>query len=326
MNKQTNFPLSNITTLGIGGPAKEFVEVKSEDELINEIKSASQKYLVIGGGSNLLFSDEGFDGLVIKNNISGIEREGNSLKVKAGTRLQELVDLAIDKGLSGLEKLTGIPGTVGGAVYGNAGAYGQIISDHLARVKVFQSVIPAKAGIQKNDWTPDQVGGNNQVIWLTKDECNFSYRNSSFKRNKFVILEVEFELTAGNPNDLQKEADETLEKRLVKYPPGIKCPGSFFKNIVTESLPQKILENIPEEKIMYGKIPAGALLEGVGAKGDRIDGIEIAPYHANLFINKGSGTAKDFYNLAKKYWNLVKQKYEVELEPEVQLINLPPFD
>ncbi|EKD90763.1 MAG: UDP-N-acetylenolpyruvoylglucosamine reductase [uncultured bacterium] len=311
MNKQSNFPLSSITTLGIGGPASQLITITSENELqdiLSQLPTTNyQLPLIIGGGSNLLVSDDGYPGTIIKNEIKGIQRNGNNLVVNSGTTLQDLVDFSIKEGLSGLQKLTGIPGTLGGAIYGNAGAYGQTISDHLTKVKTLNPKTP-----QTNE--------------ISLEECKFKYRDSSFKQNKLIILEATFELTPADPGQLQKEADETLEKRLVKYPKGIKCPGSFFKNLVADNLPKKILEKIPEEKIMYGKIPAGALLEEVGAKGDSQGDIEIANYHANLFINKGEGKAKDFYDLAKKYWQKVRDKYGISLEPEVQLINLPPLD
>lgn len=290
--------MSQVTTLGIGGPAKDFKIVKTEKELIQ----IRQPYLLIGGGSNLLVSDEGVNQLVIKNEIIGIEHQGLTVKVKSGTTLQDLVDYSIKHGLSGLQKLTGIPGTIGGAIFGNAGAYGQTLSNHLITVSAFN--------------------GQN-IISLTKDECNFNYRDSSFKKNGFIILEVTFLLEEDNPQTLDTEAQAILAKRLVKYPKGIKCPGSFFKNIVAATLSKEILEKIPEEMIVYGKLPAGSLLEIVGAKGDSADGIEITDYHANLFVNKGSGTAKAFYNLAKKYALQVKEKFGITLEPEVQLINLP---
>lgn len=303
MQIKSNYPLKNITTLQIGGPAKKFVTIHTEEELIEAINYAKQNgmdYLVIGGGSNLLVSDEGVDKLIIQNKITGIAAQGPTLQVKSGTILQDLVNYSISHGLFGLQKLTGIPGTVGGAIYGNAGAYGQTISDSILSVA---------------------IPGNT----LSKDECEFNYRDSIFKRNKLPILEVTFELESGTPKLLQQEADEILKKRLVKYPPGIKCPGSFFKNIVASTLPKDILDKIPPEAIMYGKLPAGALLEDVGAKGDSLDGIYIADYHANLFINKDSGTAKDFFALAQKYAQKVKQKFGITLEPEVQLINLPPI-
>lgn len=304
MQFQDNYPLKNITTLFIGGPAKKFVAVKTEEELLKALQYAKQNnldHLIIGGGSNLLISDTGFDGLVIKNKISGINTskvgpDFFEVCVRSGTILQNLVNYAITNGLSGLQKLTGIPGTVGGAVYGNAGAYGQSISDHIVSV--------------------DE---------LSKPECAFGYRSSIFKQSLRPIIEVTFQLEPGDPEALKKEAEEVLAKRLIKYPAGIKCPGSFFKNLIASELPPELLKNIPPEKIVYGKVPAGALLEEVGAKGQSLNCIEISPMHGNLFINNGVGTAKDFYDLAKTYALKVKERFEITLVPEVQLINLPPL-
>ncbi len=299
---------SELTTLSIGGLISEFKEVKNQEELIDSIKYAQQKdlpFLVIGSGSNLLVSDEGFDGLVIKNSLIRITHEGRTLKVKSGTILQDLVDFANEKGLSGLQKLTGIPGTAGGAVHGNADAYGQTISDHILSIVI--------------------LSGAKDLKTLTKQECQFRYRESIFKQTSDIILEVVFELESGDSENLKKESREILEKRLVKYPKEIKCPGSIFMNIVADSLPKDVLKKIPQNMIMYGKIPAGALLEEVGAKGDKLGQIEITSYHANLFVNKGGGKAEDFYNLAKKYFEKVKQKFGIKLEPEVQLVNLPPL-
>lgn len=302
---EQNYPLSKVTTLQIGGPARQFIIVSTQDDLIEAITYANQNqspYLVIGGGSNLLVSDQGVNKLVIKNEIEGITKEVRSLKVKSGTPLQHLVDYSIASDLSGLQKLTGIPGTVGGAVYGNAGAYGQVISDYLREVKCL-----------------DQSG---QVITLDKEECEFGYRDSIFKKNSYIILEVWFKLDIGDAQNLRKEADEILEKRLKKYPKGIKCPGSFFKNLLAENLPKDILEKV-QDKIVYEKLPAGSLLEAVGAKGVRQGNIEIASHHGNLFVNKGDGKTSDFYALAKKYAEKVKEKFGITLEPEVQLIGLP---
>ena len=296
--------MSKITTLGIGGEAKDFKAVQTPQELIDLLKN-NPDFLIIGGGSNLLVSDEGVDCLVIKNEITGISRlHPKGVIVKSGTSLQELVDYTINHGLTGLQKLAGIPGTVGGAVYGNAGAYGQTISDYLLNIIVFNG---------------------NKIITLSKKECGFNYRDSNFKRNKYTILEASFQLESGNPEILRQEAREIITKRLVKYPAGIKCPGSFFKNLVAAEIPAEILRNIPQDKIVYGKLPAGALLEQVGAKRQSLDGIEIASYHANLFINQGNGTAQAFYILAKEYALKVKEKFGITLEPEVQLINLPPL-
>jgi len=312
MQFQQNLPMSQVTTLQIGGPARQFVTVSTQADLIEVINYATQNripYLVIGGGSNLLVADEGVNKLVIKNEIEGITKLVRVLRVKSGISLQDLVDYSIAHNLAGLQKLTGIPGTVGGAVFGNAGAYGQTISDYIDSFREIVCLNPATL----------------EVVTLPKDECEFEYRDSIFKRNGLIILEVVFKLDAGKSKDLRKEADEVLEKRLVKYPSGIKCPGSFFKNLVAEKLPKEVLKKIPKDKIIYGKVSAGGLLEIAGAKGDRLGDIEIADYHANLFVNKGRGQASDFYALAKKYHQKVKDRFGINLEPEVQLIGLPSF-
>lgn len=305
---------STLTTLKIGGDIKAFIEVNSQDELVEVLKFASKEqmpFLIIGGGSNLLVSDEGVDFLVIKNSVTGID-SGQSqndrvkLIVQAGTVLQDLVDYTIEQGLEGLHKMTGVPGTVGGAIYGNAGAYGQTISEHITSVKFFD--------------------GEN-IKDSFKEECRFDYRSSIFKQNKdFVILEAEFTLEKNDPKKLEEESKDILAQRIKKYPPGIKCPGSFFKNIVASTLTPSQLAAIPKEKIVYGKVPAGTLLEDIGAKGARLGSIEIADYHANLFINKGGGKAIDFFELAGSLQKKVREKFGVELEPEVQLINLPSLD
>ncbi len=311
--------LSELTTLHIGGPAKEVIIVKTEEELIQATKPLTldaRRFLIIGSGSNLLVSDEGYDGIIIKNEIKGIEKKENTLVVKSGTILQDLVDFANNNGLQGLQTLAGIPGTVGGAVYGNAGAYGQTISDHLVSVKSLTA---------QNSLTSLDRHKSRRAT-LTKQDYDFSYRDSIFKRNKSIILEATFELTPGNPDTLKSESEETIKKREVKYPPGIKCPGSFFKNIPANTLPAEIIQKVPKQAILFGKVSSGALLESIGAKGAFLGQIKIAPYHANLFINEGGGTAKDFYELAKEYSQKVYDKYGIKLEPEVQLINLPPLN
>lgn len=307
LNFRDNYPLSQVTTLQIGGPAKKFVVVKTLNEFIEAIQFAKEnnlQFLVIGGGSNLLISDEGADLLIIKNEASGIEQDGEILKVKSGTITQDLVDYSAKNGLSGLQKLSGLPGTIGGAIFGNAGAYGQTISDHLISISVFDG---------------------EKKVRLDKDQCKFNYRYSIFKENGFTILEAEFKLEKADPEILQKEAKDIFDQRQIKYPVGMKCPGSFFKNLIASELPAEVLKNIPPEKIVHGKIPAGALLEEVGAKGQSLDGIEISSKHANLFINKGNGTAKSFIELAKQMRDKVKERFGITLESEVKLINLFDF-
>lgn len=306
MNIQNDILLKPYTTLNIGGPAKLFTEVSTKEQLIDALKYAKNNnipFKVIGGGSNLLINDNGTPLFIIKNSIGTIHITSDRVTVHSGTILQEFVDKIIAHGLSGAHKLTGIPGTVGGAVYGNAGAYGQTISDHLDTITCL------------NDDFEEVTIGN--------DAAKFSYRDSIFKRNNATVLSATFTFPFADKIELQKESDQILKTRLVRYPKGTKCPGSFFKNIVADTLPEETIKKIPADKIVYGKVPAGALLELVGAKGDHEGDIFIAPYHANLFVNKGEGTARDFYSLAEKYFKKVKETFDVELEPEVQFINLP---
>ena len=316
---------ADLTTLGIGGPIKEVLPVQTEEELTLKLKSLTvnhKPYLVVGGGSNLLVSDQGFNGAVIKNEIRGIAKNGNQLTVKSGTVLQNLVDFANDAGLAGLENLAGIPGTLGGAIYGNAGAYGQTVSDFLVSLKAVRcSSVTNHLHPELSSSTIDQTTVKN----FFKDDFLFGYRDSIFKKNQFIILEAVFELKLADSQKLKQLSLETIKKREVKYPPGIKCPRSFFKNIPANTLSAEILDKLPKEFILYGKVSAGALLESVGAKGATKGNIKIAPYHANLFINEGGGTAKDFYDLANTYCQKVLEKFGIRLEPEVQLIDLPSF-
>lgn len=302
MNIQENIPLAKYTTLKIGGPARYFIEILSEVELKEAILWARDKgveYIVIAGGSNLLVSDAGFDGMVVKLAMSGItQRRGDGVTVKVGVPLQMLVDFANEHGLAGAEKLTGIPGSVGGAIYGNAGAYGQTVSDKITRILIWD-------GIQNR--------------WLKRQECGFEYRDSGFKKHKdWIILEAEFSFDEGKREVLQETSIEILNRRLQKYPHGVRCPGSFFKNLLKDQLSEEYRNIIPPD--YYGKMPAGYFLDMAGAKGDRLGDIEIAPYHANLFTNKGNGKASDFFALAKKWKDIVREKFGIELEPEVQLV------
>lgn len=301
LNIKQNILLKDYTTLKIGGPAKYFIEVHSVEELkeaLQYAKDNSLEFYIIAGGSDLLISDEGYDGLIIKLCLQGLTLYSNRVTSSSGTELQKLVDYTIKNGLAGIEKLNDIPGTVGGAVYGNAGAFGQTISDRLIRIRVLI---------------------DEEEKWLSKSELKFDYRKSVLKNHKnWVILEAEFEMESRNSDSLRKTAQDVLETRMQKYTPGIKCPGSFFKNLIIDRLPKDLQKDMPKD--YYGKVPAWWFLEKVGAKGKTRGEIKIADHHANLFTNQGSGTAADLFALAKEYKDKVKEKFGIDLEPEVQLI------
>jgi UDP-N-acetylmuramate dehydrogenase len=299
---QENVLLKDYTTLEIGGPARYFVEVRTPHELTQAIKYAKEnnlEYFILAGGSDLLISDDGFNGLVVKCNLEGSSygEEGRASS-DAAVNLHGFVNLMNSQGLAGIEKLAGIPGTVGGAIYGNAGAFGQTISDKLLKVKIL-------------------IDGKER--WKTKEELKFDYRESILKEHKdWVIIKAEFQFDLVAPEDLEKTSKEVLETRAQKYTPGIKCPGSFFKNLIIERLPENLQKDMPKD--YYGKVPAWWFLEKVGAKGATRGKIKIADHHANLFTNLGGGTAADFFTLAQEYKDKVKEKFGIELEPEVQLV------
>jgi UDP-N-acetylmuramoylalanine--D-glutamate ligase len=295
-----NVSLAEYTTTKVGGAAEYFVEVGSEDELVGAVKAADEfgiNHMVMGGGSNLLISDEGYKGLVVLNRYSGISQNKEVFSVKSGTVLFNLVLSSTNDSYSGLENLIGIPGTVGGGICGNAGAYGSSVSDCLIRVKVLRK---------------------GEILWVDKKDGNFSYRNSLFKKNGDIILGAEFKFTKAE--GVKEKVKNILLERSKKFAKNMWCPGSFFKNVIADDLTKETLTKIPQDKVVFGKIPAGFLLESVGAKGMKVGKIEVSENHANFFVNKGGGTAKDYYALAMKLRNLVKEKYNLNLEPEVQII------
>ena len=279
-------------------------EVNSTNELtktINELKQKRELFFIVGNGTNIIASDSGFDGTIIKITNNHIKISGNKISCGAGLLLQKLINAANKAGLAGLETLAGIPGTVGGAIFGNAGAYGREISDSLVKVKIFNG---------------------KDLRWLSKKDCAFRYRESIFKKKpSWVILETKFVLKNGSNFDLIKKSKEIIALREKKYKPNIRCAGSIFKNILAASPAGRRLKNkIPPDKIIKGKIPAGYLLEQVGAKGMRIGGISVANHHGNLIVNNGRGTAKDAKTLIEVLKNKVKNHYGTELEEEVQYL------
>ena len=297
-------PLAPLTTLAIGGRSRWLLELSDPEQLDPAWRWARRRglpVLFLGAGSNVLFADAGYEGLVIRNRLRGRERAGTEIRVSGGEDLGETIRWANRLGLSGMERLYGIPGTLAGAVVGNAGAYGQEIGDRIREVSF---------------WTPEEG-----VRTLPAGELDFRYRHSLFKeRRDWFMLSCTLVLEPA-PEPLQPVSDEILATRLAKYPVGLKCPGSFFKNVIAAELEPEILSRIPEDFIFYGKIPAGKLLDEVGARGRRIGGALIAPHHANLFVNEEGAASRDMLALARKYSNRVRERYDIELEPEILIVS-----
>jgi UDP-N-acetylmuramate dehydrogenase len=220
--------------------------------------------------------------------------------VESGAVLQDLVDFANAHGLAGLETLAGIPGWVGGAVYGNAGAYGHSLSERVASVRFFDG-----AGIRVFD----------------QAQCEFHYRESIFKRHKeWTVLSAELELSPADPAILQQTSADILRVRNEKFPPTMKCAGSIFKNFLLRDLPPDVAAQVPAAVIREGKIPAAWFLEQVGSKGARQGEIRVAGYHANLIYNEGGGTAQELRTLIAELKQRVRARFGIEVEEEVQYV------
>ncbi|MCP6720087.1 MAG: UDP-N-acetylmuramate dehydrogenase [Patescibacteria group bacterium] len=307
MRIRKNISLAPLSTFGIGGRVEYFCSVKKSDDLIEVIKWAGQRsipYRVLAGGSNIVFPDAKLNGLLIHLRGGKLEVKGLRMFVDASVPLASVIKRSIESGLKGLETLSGIPGTVGGAVVGNAGAYGRSISQVVEKVEI---------------WDPSGgTQGKGKRRWLMNKDCRFKYRESVFKGKPYLLLKTVLKFGKGNPQKLRKVSRDIIKLRLKKYKPDLRCPGSFFKNVLVRDVSKKTLLRIDKSKIIEGKIPTGYLLEEVGAKGMCVGGIEIADFHGNLFINKRRGTAADVKKLAQILKSRVKKKFGIELEEEIQ--------
>lgn len=299
----TATPLSRYTRFGIGGPADLYAETGSVEAFIAALAAARAsgiQTMVIGGGTNLIVSDVGFRGIVLRYRADRLLAANGRVMADAGAVLQDLVDFSIGHGLKGLETLSGIPGSVGAAVYGNAGAYGHSISERVVSVRFY-------------DGAQVRVFGN--------EECEFHYRESVFKRHKeWIIFSTELRLDPADGPALRVAADEILKVRNEKFPVTMKCAGSIFKNLLLAELPAAAAAEVPASAVREGKVPAAWFLERVGAKGMVRGDIHVAAYHANLIYNAGTGTAADLCGLIAELKARVRERFGFELEEEVQYV------
>ncbi len=278
-------PMSSQTTFRAGGNADIIAfpsNAKALIRVLSEAKKADIPVIVLGNGSNVLVSDSGIRGVVIKMTsfVSDIHIDGTTVKCTAGTSLSKLCLTALKNGLSGLEFAYGIPGTVGGAVYMNAGAYGGEIKDVLKSVTHINP-----------DFCEETV---------TKNKLNLGYRTSFYAKNpSYVITDIVFELKKGDKTEIKAKMDELMGKRKDKQPLEFPSAGSTFKR--------------PEGYF------AGALIEQCGLKGYSIGGAQVSEKHAGFVINK-NGTADDILALIEYIKKTVKEQTGVELEPEVKIL------
>ena len=296
-------PLAGHTRFGIGGPARLFCDAPDRHSCIaalKALKQASLPHVVIGGGTNLVVADSGFDGIVLRFTAAGIQQEGTLLLAEAGAVLQDVVDRSIALGLMGMQTMTGIPGYLGGAVYGNAGAYGQSIQERVETV---------------------HATNGERTEAFNNAQCHFRYRDSWFKSHKeWLILQADLRFEEGDTVELQKAAREIREIRDKKYPPSMRCAGSIFKNLFFADLPANAQAEVPPKLVREGKVPSAWFLEQAGVMGMRRGDIQVAAYHANLIYNDGAGTAADLVAVVKECKKRVADRFGFELEEEVQYV------
>jgi len=296
-------PLSKFTRFQIGGPAAvlcETTETPAFTEALRLTKSLALPRMILGGGTNLVVADAGFDGVVLRFAGTKISSDGLVLEAESGAVLQDVVDESIALQLQGLETMTGIPGNLGGAVYGNAGAYGHSMQEIVATV---------------------QVTDGESVFSMNNQDCRFGYRESIFKeRKQWVILSTGLRFRSGDGEALSKTAGEIRTVRDAKYPPTMKCAGSIFKNVFFAELPANAQAEVPPNLVRDGKVPSAWFLEQADVKGLRRGDIQVAAYHANLIYNDGAGTAADLLAVIEELKVRVRERFGFDLQEEVQYV------
>lgn len=303
---QEKIPLAPLTSFRVGGDASFYVEVTSAQELkeaLDFAKEKNLKYYLLGGGTNLLVSDKGFDGLVIRMKMNTVCLSDNMIEADAGVPLIKVINMAAQAGLGGMELMAGIPGSMGGAVRGNAGAYGTEICQLVKKVKAFD--------VEKNE-----------TIEFENDSCDFSYRFSIFKKNSNLIaLSISLELTPADPKEIQEKTNATIMKRASMGLGGYKSAGSFFMNPTVEN--QKLKEEFEKEKgeaARNDKLPAGWVIEQAGLRGKKIGGAAVCDKHSNYIINAENATAEEVMILVSYIKQQVRDQFGIQLQEEVNYV------
>ncbi len=281
-------PLSSVSSFRIGGNASYVIYPTTSDELASLsalCRSISVPNTVIGNGSNLLFSDSGYEGaIIVTTQIKDIKISGNTVTAGCGVSLTHLASVVSESSLTGLEFAYGIPGSVGGAVYMNAGAYGGEIKDVCVSVTVYDSE-------------------NDEIYDVKAEDCGFGYRESVFQNCDKIILGARFVLSEGDRSEIVSKMEGLMQQRIDKQPLNYPSAGSTFKR--------------------YPGYFSGKLIEEAGLKGFTIGGAQVSDKHAGFIINVGNATASDVLSLIKYIQSVIKDNVGIELQPEVKYIKNP---
>ena len=281
-------PMSKHTTFKVGGKTKYMVEPTSVAVLCEALDflkfDSPYPYFVLGNGSNLLVTDNGYEGVMVKigKNLSRIEMVDDTIKAEAGAMLSKVARLACDNGYTGMEGLSGIPGSIGGGVAMNAGAYGDEVKDTILSATVYDP-------------------GTGSILELSKDEMDLSYRHSIFSVKEYVILDATFKCSMGDKEEIQKKVEEYTLQRKTKQPLEYGSAGSTFKR--------------PEGYF------AGKLIQDAGLRGYTVGGAQVSEKHCGVVINKDNATATDVLQVIRDVQNIVKEKFGVSLETEVCIVD-----
>jgi len=307
-NLKQNIPLAPLTTFKIGGPASFYIEVKVREDLIESINWAKKNnydYFIIGGGSNILISDSGFKGLIIRLINDEIYIKGERLECGAAARLPRVVRVAIGDSLTGLEWAISIPGTIGGAIRGNAGAYGEEICKSVETLEIYSTK-------------------NLKFYKVSRNDCEFNYRESIFKNQEnLIIWQVSLRLKKGNINEIDNLVEKYLNAR-ERTQPKLPNAGSVFKNISFEEIRNnniKLAEKAMAEGVVINNyVPAGWLIDLLDIKGKTIGGAKISLEHANFIVNTGKASAENVITLISYIKQQVRDLLKIQLKEEIQYL------
>ncbi len=297
-------PMSRHTHFRIGGPARWFVEAKTEEEIVRALASAKEAGVptfVLGGGSNTLVSDQGFGGLVVQVAMRGISIDGTTVTAGAGVPSAALARSTADAGLEGLEWMITLPGTVGGAVHGNAGCFGGETKDRLSSVRLLR---------------------DGSIIDVAPSALAFGYRDSALKHSSDVVLRATFVLRAGDASLLRRRMEDQLAARKETQPLNAGSAGCVFKNcgIRDDAEASRLAGEIPEAMRSARRVSAGWLVEQADLKGKKIGRAQISPAHGNFIVNLGGATAEEVVQLVAVAKTRVRDRFGLQLREEIQYL------
>lgn len=282
--------LAPYTSFGIGGPARFFFIAGSPTDIVRAVRLARRwnlKFFVLGGGSNILFDDRGYSGLIIKDECIGFEIYGNDVSAQSGAIVDKMVDAALGAGLEGIEYAAGIRGTIGGAVYGNAGAFGHAINEILKAAVLYTH--------------------EDRIAIVDNHHFMFAYRKSSLSESGDVVLSVKLTLRRGDKEKLAEIINERRQFRLSRHPVGLGSAGSVFKNLRSLEDPGNVT-------------PAGKILEAAGVRGMRVGDAAVFEKHCNIVVNIGKATSSDVKTLVDNMAAAAKAKFGMDLQREILYI------